>query len=544
MGNFSSLLKLIPFLKKYRIIFTIGIIGMIFSSIISTPIPYIIGRIMDKILITKQGYSDFYKLIAVIALLYILRYILAVISKYMFVKVSNSIVNEMRYLVMDKVIDLPMDYISSTQKGYIQARISECSSVGGIFSPQFISIFLNLIDTVMALGTMFVINYKLSIIILFLTPVFFITSKKSASGFMKNTQKMMESSAILNGDTFEIINGIEDIKVLNGKNSSLLKFKNKLDELTKDSTKQSKAILLFTENITLINDFGTLLILLIAGIMILKGQFTIGLYTSFSLYIAKVFSSTQALATIGTIIKPVCLSIERIYQLLDMQGENSGKHEYLNRKIESIELNNVDFKYNTSEEYVLKNLSFKISKGKKILIKGENGSGKSTLIKLLIGLYTPTSGKIFYNRLDLERINNKSLRNRIGIVSQNIFLFRGTVLENILYGQTNRNREHVEKLIDQFMLTEYIHRLPRGLDTEISQNTAGVSGGQAQVIAFIRAMLSNKDVIILDEPISNVDAETREIMLRILKSRKTSSILIIISHITKGIDFIDKIIEI
>ncbi|WP_406542993.1 ABC transporter transmembrane domain-containing protein [Clostridium ljungdahlii] len=402
MGNFSSLLKLIPFLKKYRIIFTIGIIGMIFSSIISTPIPYIIGRIMDKILITKQGYSDFYKLIAVIALLYILRYILAVISKYMFVKVSNSIVNEMRYLVMDKVIDLPMDYISSTQKGYIQARISECSSVGGIFSPQFISIFLNLIDTVMALGTMFVINYKLSIIILFLTPVFFITSKKSASGFMKNTQKMMESSAILNGDTFEIINGIEDIKVLNGKNSSLLKFKNKLDELTKDSTKQSKAILLFTENITLINDFGTLLILLIAGIMILKGQFTIGLYTSFSLYIAKVFSSTQALATIGTIIKPVCLSIERIYQLLDMQGENSGKHEYLNRKIESIELNNVDFKYNTSEEYVLKNLSFKISKGKKILIKGENGSGKSTLIKLLIGLYTPTSGKIFYNRLNLK----------------------------------------------------------------------------------------------------------------------------------------------
>ncbi|MBP2031973.1 ATP-binding cassette subfamily C protein [Clostridium algifaecis] len=544
MGKFSSLLKLIPFVKKYRTIFTIGIIGIIFSSIISNPIPYIIGRIIDKVLIAKRGYSEFYELISIIAVLYILRYIIAVISKYMFVKISNLVVNEMRYSVMDKVVDLPMDYLSSTQKGYIQARISECSSVGSIFSPQIISIFLSLIDTVMALITMFVINYKLSIVILLLTPVFFITSKKSANGFMKNTQKMMESNAILNGDTFEIINGIEDIKVLNGKSSSLLKFKNKLDELIKNSTKQSNSILLFMENITLINNFGTLLILLIAGIMILKGQFTVGLYTSFSLYIAKVFSSTQALATIGTTIKPVCLSIERIYQLLDMQDENYGRHQYLNEKIESIKLNNIKFKYNGSEKYIFKNLSFKINKGEKILIKGENGSGKTTLIKLLLGLYTPTSGKIFYNNLNMEKINNKSLRNRVGIVSQNIFLFRGTVLDNILYGQTNKNREDVEKLIDEFMLTGYINRLPKGLDTEISQNTEGVSGGQAQVIAFIRAMLSDKDVIILDEPISNVDAETKEIMLKILKIRKINAILIIISHIINEINFIDKIVEI
>lgn len=94
----------------------------------------------------------------------------------MFVKISNLVVNEMRYSVMDKVVDLPMDYLSSTQKGYIQARISECSSVGSIFSPQIISIFLNLIDTILALITMIVINYKLSIVILLLTPVFFITS--------------------------------------------------------------------------------------------------------------------------------------------------------------------------------------------------------------------------------------------------------------------------------------------------------------------------------------------------------------------------------
>lgn len=543
MGKFKSLLKLVPFVKKYRIFFIIGSIGIIFSSIISTPIPYIIGFITDKILIARQGYNEFYKLLALIAILYILRYIIAVISKYMFVKISNLVVNEIRYLVMDKIIDLPMKYLSSTQKGYIQARISECSSIGGIFSPQIIGIFLGLIDTLLALGTMFIINYKLSIIVLFLTPIFFFTSKKCASNLIKNSQKTMESIATLNGDTFEIINGIEDIKILNGKGNSLLKFKNKLYALIKISTKQSKSILFFTENITIINNFGTLLVLLVAGIMILKGQFTVGFYTSFSLYIAKVFSSTQALSTIGTTIRPICLSIERIYEILNMKDENYGKHKYINEVIESIQLNSLSFRYNNSEKYILKNLSFKINRKEKVLIRGENGSGKSTLIKLLLGLYAPTNGNILYNNIEITEINNKSLRNRIAIVSQNIFLFKGTVLDNILYGQLDKTRDYVEKVINELGLKEYFHRLPKGLDTEISQNTTGISGGQAQVLAFIRAMVSNKDIIILDEPISNVDNETRKIMLKILKDRNIDAILIIISHITEDINFADKIIN-
>ncbi|WP_125154758.1 ABC transporter ATP-binding protein [Clostridium rectalis] len=544
MGKFSSLKKLIPFIKKYSTIFTLGIIGMIFSSIISTPIPYIIGRIMDKVLIVKGSYNEFYKLIFIIAILYILRYIISIVSQYMFVKISNLVVNEMRYSVMSKVMDLPMDYLSTTQKGYIEARISECSSVGSIFSPQIVGIFLSLIDTILALITMFIINYKLSIIVLLLTPIFFIASKKSADGFMKNTEKLLESSAVLNGDTFEILNGIEDIKILNGKNTTLSKFKNKLHNLIKDSTKQSKSILMFIENITIINNFGTLLILFLSGLLILKGKFTVGLYTSFSLYIAKVFSSTQSLATLGTTIKPVCLSIERIYELLNMEDEQGGKNICLNETIQGITINNLTFSYKNSEKLILKNLNLKIQRGNKLLIKGENGSGKSTFIKLLLGLYNPTEGNIFYNNLDIMKINTHSLRSKIGIVSQNIFLFKGTVLENILYGEENKNREDVKRVIKDLKLTEYINKLPKGLDTEISQNTVGVSGGQAQVISFIRAMVSNKDVIILDEPISNVDTETREIILNVLRNKKTDGILIIISHITEGIDFIDKIIEI
>ncbi|WP_026881534.1 ABC transporter ATP-binding protein [Clostridium akagii] len=544
MGKLSSILKLRPYIKKHRLIFVAGIIGMLLGSIVSTPVPYIIGIIMDKVLIAKKGYNLLYMYASVIAILYILRYVISIASNYMFVKINNLVVNDLRCSVMDKVMELPMNYLANTEKGYVQSRIGECSSVGSIFSPTYIGIILSLTDAVLALVTMFAINYKLSIVVLILTPLFFFATKMSMGNFMKNTKEMLENNATLNGECFEIINGIEDIKILNGKQSHLKKFNKKLSKLVKSSLKQSKSTIMFMGNITVINNFGTLLVLLVAGILILKGQFTVGLYTSFSLYIAKVFSSVQGIGTLGTMIKPVCLSIERLYELLDMDDENTGKNQFLNDKINNIKLENVVFKYKNNTKNVLNNINFEINQGEKVIIKGENGSGKSTIIKLLLGLYKPDEGKILCNNIDISVINNKSLRERIGIVSQSIFLFRGTVLDNILYGQNEKKLEDVETLIKKLGLVEYINRLPKGLDTEITQNTSGVSGGQAQVIAFIRVILSNKDVIILDEPISNVDALTRDLILGILRDEDFEGTLIVVSHVVEGMDFINRVIEI
>lgn len=301
-------------------------------------------------------------------------------------------------------------------------------------------------------------------------------------------------------------------------------------------------MILFMENISLINNAGTLLILLVSGILILKGQFTVGLYTSFSLYAAKVFACTQVLAMLGTTLKPVCLSTERIYEILDMQDENSGADKRLETKVNTIDFERVGFRYKETLPEVCKAVSFHLQAGDKVLLQGENGSGKTTLVKLLLGLYQPTSGRITVNGCDAAEWNRDSLRAHIGIVSQNIFLFRGTVLSNILYGQPDKTRQDVQNLMEQLELQDYIGRLANGLDTEISQNTAGVSGGQAQIIALIRALLSRKDVIILDEPISNVDVETRDLILRILEKREYDGIILVISHQTQGIEFLNKII--
>ncbi len=540
MGKYSSLFKLKDYIKKCKFNFFAGIIGMIICSIMVTPVPYLMGYIIDKILIPHKSYMELYKIIMILTLLHLVRYGISIVSKSLFIKVQNFVVNEVRVSMMDKVIDLPMSFLGKSEKGYILGRISECGNIGGLFSPMFVNTFLSIFDLIFAVIMMITLSYKLTIIVLIIVPIYFFTVKHSSNQLSESTKLMLETSAVLSGETYEVLNGIEEIKLLNGKKVQLKKFKNKLNEMVKSSIKQSKQILFFMENILLVNNLASVLILLFAGIFILKNQLTLGIYTAFIGYMSKVFVATSSFASLGMTIKPVCVSIERVKEFLEMKDENTEKTEIITESIHSISIQNLSFKYDENSENIINKLNFKMDKGDKILIKGENGTGKSTLIKNLLGLYYPTEGEIFINDKSYSLIDKRSIRNKIGVVSQNVFLFRGSVLDNILYGQPNKTKEDVISLIKDYNLEKYMEGFENGLETEISQNGIGISGGQTQIIAFLRATIVKKDVIILDEGTSNMDVETRKIIFEILNKRNICNILMIISHQEDGMEFINK----
>lgn len=541
MGIYLNLLKLNTYLKKCKFNFFAGIAGMIICSIIYIPIPYLMGYIIDKVLIPHKSYMELYKIIGILILLHLVKYIISIISQSLFIKVQNFVVNEVRVSMMNKIMDLPMSFLNKKEKGYVLGRISECENIGNLFSPMFINTFLGIFDFSFALIMMFTLSFKLSIIVLLIVPIYFLTVKHSSNQLSESTESLLETGAILNGEIYEVLNGIEEIKILNGKKVQLKKFKKKLNELVKNSIKQSKQILIFMENILFINNLSSVLILLFSGIWILNDQLTIGIYTAFIAYMNNIFATTSNLASLGMTVKPVCVSIERIQEFLEIDDENTTEeHEIMNEHIISISIENLSFKYDENSKNIIDKLNLKLNKGDKILIKGENGTGKSTLIKNLLGLYSPTEGEIFINDKKYSLIDKRNVRNKIGVVSQNIFLFRGSVLDNILYGQTDKHKKDVVSLIKEYNLEKYIQRFENGLETEISQNSVGISGGQSQIIAFLRAIISKKDVIILDEGTSNIDAETRNIILKILEERNICNILIIISHQEDRLDFINK----
>ncbi|MCQ6372897.1 ABC transporter ATP-binding protein/permease, partial [Bacillus cereus] len=541
--SYKELLFLYPYLKNTKTLLAFGLIGMVIASLIIAPIPYIIGYIIDKVILLNKSYDQLLKTTLILLLIYCINYLISIGYEYLFTRVQQNVVNEIRLSMISNIIDAPLSYINQKEKGYILSRIAESGNVSALFSPNLLRVFSGIFDFFFALFIMFNLSVKLTGIIVIIIPIYFIISKHSSKMISKSTTNVYESSAVLNAEMYETLNGIEDIKLLNGKNIQTNKIKSKLNNVIKSALKQNLHFIFFMQNLIVTNNFVTVIVLLVSGILILQNQLTIGVYTSFSIYMAKLLATTQALGSLDITLKPVCISIKRIKEFFNLDVENTLGTNIMKEPINSIEFKDVCFKYNGNSDLIFDHLNVQIEKGDKLLIDGINGSGKSTFIKLLTGLYQPESGKILINNIDYNLIHKESVRDRIGIVSQNIFLFKGTILDNILYGQTNKTKEDVVKLMKRYHLTSHLNRFENGLDTIIVQDGSSVSGGQAQFIAFLRAILTKRDIIILDEAASNLHIDTRNLMYEILQNYNLCNILIMISHQQDGLYFLNKTLE-
>lgn len=298
----------------------------------------------------------------------------------------------------------------------------------------------------------------------------------------------------------------------------------------------------FIQSISFVSDLVNLGVLALAGVFIISGEITVGVYTAFSIYINKILGVTQSVGTFEITIKPVCATIERVKELLFADLETRKDAGTLKEDISEIFFEDVSFGYKSNKVFINK-ITYRFSEGDRVLLLGGNGSGKTTFIKLLVGLYEPVEGNIFINGENMRKLNKEDIRKKVGIVSQDIFLFKGSVLDNILFGVDGKNRKDVENLLEKFELKDYINHLPNGLDTEIAQNGTGISGGQTQIIAFIRAIIKEKDILILDEATSNLDQDTCKRIISILSENELYKMLFIISHQNYEYIFVNKTIK-
>lgn len=541
MSDLKTLLRLKPFIKEYKLFIFIGILGVIMRTVLNAPIPYMMGDITDKVLIQHGSKNYFYKIALVILVLYIFSYLLSIGTKYLFIKINIGISNNIKLKIIEKSIDFPMSYYNKNDKGYILSRISESDTAGSLFSSSNVSTLAGIIELMFSLGMVLYINAQLSIIILITIPIHFFLVKKSAKTISLNTTKVLEDGALLASEVYETLNGIEEIKILNAKHSQLNKITERISILIKSVIKQASNVMLYMENLTLIFTFSGFILFVLAGIMILNGNFTLGNYTAFAGYTSKILGNTQLLASFSLTLTPVLVSLKRVVELLDVEGEDDNKTQIIHEDcdITKIIIDNLSFKYDEESKYIFNNFNLDINKGDNLLISGSNGSGKSTLIKLLLGLYPPTHGEIYFNDKKFSDLNKSNLRKRIGIVSQEPYLFKGNVLENIFYYKEEKSKKELIEKIEKFKLNDYINNFENGIDTQIAYNGANLSGGQKQVISFLRAISSKKDIIILDEATANMDVEIKKRFVDIIKNNDLCNIMIVISH-EKEFSFVNK----
>jgi len=247
------------------------------------------------------------------------------------------------------------------------------------------------------------------------------------------------------------------------------------------------------------------------------------------------------LASVGLSFQPAFTALQRVSELMDLEKEAKDTGIRLNRLQGEIEFRRVTFSYDSKP--ALREVSFKINPGEKVLISGPNGSGKSTLVKLVLGLYRVSEGEILIDGHRVQDISLSSLRDRISIVSQNTFLFNDTIWNNILYSRPEASEEEVEKVAKLSGVEEFASKLEGGYQTVVGETGKRLSGGEKQKIAIARALLKDSDVLILDEATTHLDKESEKRIEELISHDFRQKTCLVISHQRQDIEEFDKVIE-
>lgn len=456
---------------------------------------------------------------------------------------SKNLDMELTFKSYEHIIELPMNFFSMRQTGEIISRLNDASKIRDALSGVTVS---TAVDTIMAIFCgilLFTYNRKLfliTIIILLLIGIINLTFVKKIK--QKNTE-VLENGAKVNAMFIESIKGIETIKA-HGAEKEIEKKSRTIFTKLLDSSFSSQQIHTILSCITgTLCSIGYVLVLWIGSIDVLNGLLTIGTLLSFYSLIGYFLTPVQSILGLQVELQGALVAMQRLDQLLGAETEDKKVNDgnRLSEKLGDIKLDHVSFRYGT-RNLILNNICCEIKKNEKIAIVGESGSGKTTLARLLLGFYQYESGEIYFNQTALTELNKEWLRNKISYVSQEPYFFKGTLKENLLFGnsQTYSDKE-IDMVLETVQLKHFIKNAPDGLNMKLQENAHNLSGGQRQRLCLARAILRHPDILILDEATSNLDVITESAITKAIQNFQNQT-TIIIAHRLSTIKKCDRII--
>ncbi len=471
----------------------------------------------------------------------IFKLILSVFRKYMVLHLSQKINSDLMLKYYEHVLKLPLSFFEKRKVGEITSRIGDAGKVVGTLSDIIFSVLIDSLMIIVVGGILFIQNTKLFMCAVAFIPLYLIVVLVFIKPFRDHSRKVLESHSQLESFLVESLNGIATIKSLGGEEQACLKFENKFIDCLEKSFNQSKLGMLsgFIEGI--IDIFSNNLILLLGGLEVIKGNISIGQLLTFNTLFGYFFDPIQNFIDLIPSSQSAYVASDRLGEVLDIELEYKDKTYQLNKIEGEVEFKNVSFQYGNRGE-VLKNLTFKARKGEKVAIVGESGSGKSTLIKLLMRYYLPGKGTIQIDGHNIKDLDLKNLRNRIAYVPQEVFLFSGSLMENLKFGFSEYSYDEILEACKKASVNEFVENEPQRYELLVGERGSTLSGGQKQRIALARAILKNADIIILDEATSSLDMETERKIHETIKEISSGKTLIIIAHRLSTIRDCDKII--
>lgn len=446
-------------------------------------------------------------------------------------RLGQTIIKDLRVRVFNHITSLRLQYFDTNPIGTSTTRtISDLETMNSVFSEGIITIIADFLTLILVLGFMLYTSWKLTLVCLIVAPFLIIASYIFKEKVKGSFQTVRTEVSKMNAFLQERISGMKTIQIFNAEAQELEKFRTINKALTKANVDGVFYYAVFFPVVEILSAAALGLMVWYGAGSVLKGEVTIGVLVVFPVYLNMFFRPIRVLADKFNTLQMGLVSAERVFKILDDTPnlEVSGS-EKITQFEGNVRFENVDFAY-VDNNPILKNVNFEVKNGETLAIVGSTGSGKTTIVSLLNRFYEVNAGRILIDGKDIRQLDLNDLRARIAVVLQDVFLFSGTVLENITLRDKNISREQVIAAAKVIGAHEFIEKLPNAYDYEVMERGATLSMGQRQLISFVRALVFNPDILILDEATSSIDPETESVIQFAIEKLIAKRTSIIIAH--------------
>lgn len=541
----KTIKRLWGYLKKYKAKIILVTILTIVSTLASIFAPLLMSIALDDFIL--NGKIKGLGLIAILlAIVFIIRVMTTWLINFIMTKVSENALYSLRKDLFNHLEKLDLSFFDKNKKGDIMSRFTnDVSVISDTLTDSVTSVINSVITLIGVTVIMFIINPILAITTIITVPIFFILVVKIGIKSGIYFSKQQKQLGNLNSYSEEIISGMKVIKSYNKQEKTLDDFKEYNDKLKDISIKANMyAYLVMPVNMAITN-LGHILLILVGGIMTIRGTCTVGSILAFTNYSNMFRRPINSLASLYASIQSALAGAERIFEIIDTKIEIKDKKNpvRLEQVKGNVKLIDVNFGY-VKNKPILKNININASSGETIALVGKTGAGKTTIINLLTRFYDIDSGQILIDGIDIKDIKISDLRKKIGFVLQDTYLFKGTVLDNIKYGNLDVSDEDAILASKKSQAHNFIHRLPDGYNSFVDEEGSNFSQGERQLIAIARAILSNSEILILDEATSSIDTRTESLITKGMEELMKNKTSFIIAHRLSTIVNADKILVI
>lgn len=535
--------KLLVFVKPYNITFYGVLTSAILISLLSTLTPYLLKIVVDDYLLLKN-----YEGMQTIIMIMMIVLFLEVIFMYLFTYYANwlgqKVIKNLRVDVFQKILKFKMSFFDKNAVGRLVTRtVNDIETIASIFSQGLFMIIADILKMITVLSVMTIINFELTLVVVSIFPFLIYATRVFQKSMKVAFEKVRREVANLNSFVQERISGVKIVQIFNREQLEINNF-NDINIKHRDAWLRTVWInSIFFPLAEISTSICIGLLVWYGGFNNLNGE-NISLGTLF-LFISMsglLFRPLRQIADRFNTLQMGMVSTERIFKILEDDSEIKDNGSIDHTSFDGlIEFKNVKFSY-VKNQIVIDDISFKIQPGETLAIVGPTGSGKSTIINLITKFYEIDSGSIYLDGNNIDEFKLDNIRNNVGVILQDVFMFADTIFNNITLFNKDISIEDVERSAKDLEIHDFILSLPGGYDFNVSERGGTLSSGQRQLLAFLRVLVNNPDILILDEATSSIDSYSEDLIKKATKTITKDKTSIIIAHRLSTVESADKII--